>query len=101
MSLRELIKEGKLQEIIQTALQSRFGEQMGKEVYDGLLRKATAYTEFRRNYRHQIFVSQISDPNAPQRIQQQFFDVLTEIKYETTLQKDRICIRLCRYSGSV
>lgn len=86
---RELIKEDKLDKVIQTALQSKFGDQMGEEVYHGLLLKATAYTEFRRYYRHEIFVRNITDINVSQGVQQEFFDVLTVIKYETTLQKSQ------------
>jgi hypothetical protein len=63
---------------------------MGEAVYNGVLRKATAYKEFRRNYRHQIFVREITDANVPRWVQQEFFDVFTEITYETILQKPRL-----------
>jgi hypothetical protein len=86
---QQLVKETKLDEVILTALESKFGDHMGKAVYHGVLHKATAFKEFRRNYRHEIFVSRVSDPNVPLWVQQEFFDVITQVNYETTLQKDK------------
>src|SRR5437763_1807373 len=86
---RQLVKEVKLDEFILTTLQSKFGDQMGEAVYHGVLCKATAFAELRRNYRHEISVSNISDSSVPLGVQQEFFNVVTEIQYDTILKKDQ------------
>jgi hypothetical protein len=87
---RELIKGSKLEEIILNALQSRLSDdQMGEGIYNGLIRKAITYEERWSNYRYEIFVENITDPNVPEQIRREFFDVIMRITYDTNLRKTR------------
>jgi len=89
--IRGIIKPDKVEEFIRTGLQIKLGdEQLGNDIYDGLLKKTVSYEERWSNYRHAATLTLINDPNVSEDIRSKYYQAYVNLRYETCLTKNKL-----------
>jgi hypothetical protein len=86
--IRRVLRPEEIERLIRMGLQIQVhDDQLGADLYDGLLRRAYGYDERWYNYQYKASLASIADESVSAEIRDKYFQAYIDLRYETKLNK--------------